>query len=364
MRRSFAAAGKESASCSGNKSFMGLNLTQTMRWVALAVLSAALTLPLQAFAQKAAEKVTIAHIPEMNAAALYVALGKGYFADEGIEVDLKRVNSSVEAAAFLAQGQVDLGSVGIAAGTFNGFNRGFDMRIVATAASWGKEHSVGIIGNAERFRSGEIKDLRDLKGKRVSAPGGASAGSGYIVHKALQTVGLTIKDVTVVNLAGSDMPVAIKNNAVDAGLASIPYTTLAVSEGWGVPLIQNFEPGLSATVFVYSGDFMRNRPEVGVKVMKALIRGARDLSEGKVFALENLAIFSKYLGVPESVITQGKPLVYDPNMGIREHTIEDSEKFFREYGYSEYDKALDLSKIIDRSFQKKALAQLGEVKAQ
>jgi NitT/TauT family transport system substrate-binding protein len=300
----------------------------------------------------------------MNAAALYIALGKGYFTDEGITVDLKRVNSSVEAAAFLAQGQVDLGSVGLAAGTFNGFNRGFDMRIVATAASWGKEHSVAVIGNAERYRSGEIKDMRDLKGKRVSAPGGASAGSGYILHKALQTVGLTIKDVSVVNLAGSDMPVAIKNKAIDAGLASIPYTTLAVSEGWGVPLISNFEPGLAATEFVYAGAFIRDRPETGVKIMKALMRGARDLSEGKVFAPENLAIFAKYLGVSETVITQGKPLVYDPDMGIRRHTIEDSERYFREYGFSEYAQALDTDKIIDTSFQKKALAELGPAKTQ
>lgn len=311
---------------------------------------------------QALEKVTIAHIPEMNAATLYVALGKGYFANEGIDVDLKRVNSSVEAAAFLAQGQVDLGSVGLAAGTFNGFNRGFDMRIAATAAAWGKEHSVAVIGNAERFRSGEIKDLRDLKGRRVSAPGGASAGSGYILHKALQTVGLTIKDVTVVNLGGSDMPVAIKNKAVDAGLASIPYTTLAVSEGWGVPLIQNFEPGLAATEFVYAGAFIRDRSAAGVKVMKALIRGARDLQPGKVFAAENLAIFSKYLGVADSVITQGKPLVYDPNMGVRRHTIEDSEHFFREYGFSDYEQPIDLDKIIDASLQRQALAALGQAK--
>src|SRR5579872_5484423 len=60
----------------------------------VAAIAALLLAPLEAFAQQALEKVTIAHIPEMNAAALYVALGKGYFTDEGIAVDLKRVNSS------------------------------------------------------------------------------------------------------------------------------------------------------------------------------------------------------------------------------------------------------------------------------
>lgn len=337
-----------------------LNRRGLLRYGAAGSLLAVVARPRRSFSQPR-EKVTIAHIPEMNAAALYVALGKGYLSDEGLDVDLKRVSSSVEAAAFLAQGLVDLGSVGLAAGTFNGFDRGFDIRIAATAAAWGKEHSVAIIGNAERFRSGEIKDLRDLKGKRVSAPGGASAGSGYIVHKALQTVGLTIKDVTVVNLAGSDLPVAIKNKAIDAGLASIPYTTLAISEGWGVPLIQNFEPGLAATEFVYAGKFIRDRSLSGVKVMKALIRSARDLQPGHVFAPDNLAIFSKYLGVAETVITQGKPLVYDPNMDVRRHTIEDSEHFFREYGYSDYSQPIDLDKIIDSSFQQKALDALGRV---
>lgn len=82
----------------------------------------------------AAEVVKAAHVPLMSFAPLYVAMEKGYFREQGIQVELDRVKAGVEAMAFLASGQIDLGTVGMSAGAFNAFDRQMDLKIVATAA--------------------------------------------------------------------------------------------------------------------------------------------------------------------------------------------------------------------------------------
>jgi ABC-type taurine transport system substrate-binding protein len=47
---------------------------------------------------------------------------------------LDRVKAGVEAMAFVASGQIDLGAVGMSAWAFNAFDRQIDLKIVATAA--------------------------------------------------------------------------------------------------------------------------------------------------------------------------------------------------------------------------------------
>jgi hypothetical protein len=46
-------------------------------------------------------------------------------------------------------------------------------------------------------------------------------------------------------------------------------------------------------------------------------------------------------------------------MVIRDETIQRQERFHREMNYSEYTEALPLERLVDRSFQQRALAALG-----
>ena len=175
------------------------------------------------------DKVVVAHVPLMTFAILYSAIDNGFMAEQGIQVELQRVASGTQAVGFLAQGQVDVGAIGLAGGIFNAFNRGFDMRIVANASVWGARHDVMILGQAEKVKSGELKSVADLRGKRVGIAGGTGSAGSYLVDAALRTVGLTIKDVQVVSIANADVPIALKNKALDAGLAGVPFATLAVT---------------------------------------------------------------------------------------------------------------------------------------
>lgn len=315
--------------------------------------------PVTAQAPGKTEKVVVAHVPLMSFAILYSAADNGFLAEQGIQVELQRVVSGTQAVGFLAQGQVDVAAIGLAAGIFNAFNRGFDMRIVANASVWGTRHDVMILGQADKVKRGELKTIRDLKGKRVGIGGGTGSAGSYLVDAALRTVGLSIKDVQVVNLPNADMPVALKNGALDGALAGVPYASQAVMEGWGAPLLQNFEPGAATTVFLYSGKFMHERPEVAERFMLALMKGSRAMQGARYASEKNLAIFAKYTGVKPEVIRSSTPLIYSPDMNIAKENLVVQERSHREAGFTDYHTAVPLEKMIDESFRQKALARLG-----
>jgi NitT/TauT family transport system substrate-binding protein len=303
--------------------------------------------------------VVVAHVPLMSFAILYSAVDNGYMAEEGIQVELQRVASGTDAVGFLAQGQVDVGAIGLAGGIFNAFNRGFDMRIVSTASAWGQKHDVMILGAADKVKSGELKTVGDLKGKRVAIAGGGGSAGAYVVDAGLRTVGLTIKDVQVVNIANADIPLALKNGSVDGGLAGVPFANQAVSEGWGAPLLQNWEAGAATTSFLYSGKFMKERPAVAERFMVALMKGSRAMQGADYGSEKNMAIWEKYTGVKPDVIKAGIPLDYSPDMAIAKENIVKQEQGHREGGFTDYQSPVPLDKMIDESWQQKALAKLG-----
>lgn len=328
---------------------------------ALLAMTLAVAPPL-AQAQPKLDRVVVAHVPIMSFATLYSAIDNGFMAEQGIQVELQRVASGTEAVGFLAQGQIDVGAIGLAAGTFNAFNRGFDMRIVATASTWGDKHNAMILGAADKMKRGEIKTLKDLKGKRVGIAGGTGSAGAYVVDAGLRTVGLTIKDVQVVSLANADMPVALKNSSVDAGLAAVPFSNQAISEGWGMPLLENWEVGAATTNFLYSGKFMKERPDVAQRFMVALVKGSRAMQGASYASEKNLSIWEKHTGVKPEIIKGGIPLVYSPDMAIAKANLIKQEQGHREGGFTDYPVAIVLDKMIDESFQQKALALLGPFK--
>jgi NitT/TauT family transport system substrate-binding protein len=87
------------------------------RGLAALVLAAALVLP-GALAQ-AAEKVTIAALAFVSSAPLFIAAEKGYYADEGLDAELKFFQAAQPVAVAVASGDADFGVTGLTAGFYN-----------------------------------------------------------------------------------------------------------------------------------------------------------------------------------------------------------------------------------------------------
>lgn len=305
------------------------------------------------------ERVVVAHVPLINFATLYVAMERGFLRDQGIEIELQRVASGTEAVAFLAQDRLDVGAIGLAASIFNAFNRGLEMRVVATTSSWGQRHGTRILARLDLFDSGEIRSVRDLRGRRVAVAGGAGSAGHYLFLIGARRGGIGPRDFELVNLPNPDHGPALRAGRVDASLTGSPFSSAALAQFLARPLLENFAPGTSSTVFAFSGGFMRTRPEVATRFLMALMTAARTMQGERYLDPENVAAYKKYTGVRDEVLRGEPPLLYYPDLRIVTPTIVDMEKAFREAGLADYATAIPIEQMVDRRFQQEAVKRLG-----
>jgi ABC-type nitrate/sulfonate/bicarbonate transport system substrate-binding protein len=81
----------------------------------------------------ALEVIKVGDVRVLNGGGLYVAVEKGYFRDQGLDVRLENLTGGADAVPFLATGELDLALGNVSVGLFNAFDRGADVKIIAPA---------------------------------------------------------------------------------------------------------------------------------------------------------------------------------------------------------------------------------------
>ena len=306
------------------------------------------------------QEVSVAYVPIMKFAPLYVAASRGLFEKYGLNVDINRVESGTEAIAFLTEGQVDVGGIAIVTSLWNGWSQGLDLRIIAPGGLEPFENSpTKLLGRTGLMEDGTVSSVADLAGKNVGVAGGPGSGGEYLVAKALEPAGMTIRDVNLINIGNADMPAAFESGAVDAGLLGSPYADQIEADGTGTPLATDLTPGLMTVAFVGSGRFVNERPEVAERFVLALLEATRMMQGGDYLSDDNVAAYLGYVNTTEEALRAGAPVVYDPDGVIPVEGLADVERVHRENGRTEYDTPIDLTQVVDTTFVGWAREQLG-----
>jgi NitT/TauT family transport system substrate-binding protein len=302
---------------------------------------------------------------------LFVAQKRGYFKQEGLNVEFTTFDSAARMMAPFAAGDLDVSAGAPSAGFFNGVGRGIDMRIVADKVSTPPGRpSQTLLVRKELVDSGRFKTLADLRGLKFAntAPGTASWGTMY---RMLAKAGLKVSDVEMVSLGFPQQVVALANGAVDVALPAEPMTTEAVKRGYGVKVITDAEvyPNHQIAVIFYSGKFAKERPEAARKFMRAFLRGVRDhndaLDDKGMFTGEKgegiIAILNEYTSVKDPAFYRSFPLAYcNPDGTLNVESIKSDLEAFRTAGMIQT--PVDADKAIDTSFLEAALKDLGPYK--
>ena len=177
--------------------------------------------------------------------------------------------------------------------------------------------------------------------------------------KALKEAGLTTKDIEIVNLANPDMPLAFEKSSVDAGLVGPPYADQIMAGGKGVLLAEDMAPGAMTTVFMYSGRFMKEKPDAARRFMIGLVKGSRALQGDTYLDPANLKAYLKYVTSTEDAIKKGKPQNYDPDLKVYIDSIKNMEEIFRWAGWTDYTALIPEDKMVNSSFGENAVQELG-----
>src|SRR6201987_543573 len=119
-------------------------------------------------AAQAADKVAVGTGGSASDAPFYIAYDKGFFKDEGLNVDLIVLDSGAKVIAPLGTGELDVGSGALSVGFWNALLRGVNFHFVAARghAEPGSLYQT-VFMRQDLIDNGEFKSLADLKGKSM-----------------------------------------------------------------------------------------------------------------------------------------------------------------------------------------------------
>ncbi|WP_085684244.1 MULTISPECIES: ABC transporter substrate-binding protein [unclassified Pseudomonas] len=184
------------------------------------------------------------------------------FADQGIKIQwsfFKGAGPVINEA--FANGQVDLAYLGDLAAII-GKSNGLDTRLLSASARGVKQY-LGVVPGSG------IKTLQDLKGKRVAIFRGTATQLSF--DAALASVGLSEKDVKVINLDFNAAVAALAAKQIDASWGSSGLTALQAKGLAELPLSTKDLGGAGSvqSVLVGTGKFVDGHPEAVAKLLKA-----------------------------------------------------------------------------------------------
>jgi NitT/TauT family transport system substrate-binding protein len=301
--------------------------------------------------------------------ATYVAVEKGYFAEQGLDVELVDIATGQGSVPALAAGQIDVGVGAVGSGLFNAIARGIDVKLVATKGAVGTDPKGPFSGvqamvlRADLAASGAIRDYRDLKGRPI---GLTDRGSGLeiMVDRALMEVGLTLDDVDFKNLSYPDMLAALANGSVDAGMELEPFIAQGDARGiltrWktGAELY----PGDQAAAVVYGPTMVQKGRDAGNRLMVGYTRGLRAYHEAfgpkQQNRAEVVAILTNNTTVKDPALNDKMGAAYmNPDCYLNADALAYDLDWYVTNGY--VPQKPDLGQALDNGYCDAAVQQLG-----
>jgi NitT/TauT family transport system substrate-binding protein len=196
-----------------------------------------------------AETLTLAHSTWVGYGPFYIARDKGFFEEEGVDIELQIMENTPLKMGALMAGHVDL--VASTADEFPIYMKpGRVLKyILAVDNSNGGD---GVVSNKD------IMTVADLRGKKVAFEEGSV--SQFFINALLLEAGMTQDDIEMVNMTATDAGVAFVAGRVDAAVTWEPHLTQGAKAEHGRLLVDSSEkPGLIVDVVAVTEETMREQ---------------------------------------------------------------------------------------------------------
>ncbi|HEY8487517.1 MAG TPA: ABC transporter substrate-binding protein [Thermaerobacter sp.] len=308
--------------------------------------------------------VKIAEDGAPSGAGFYIATEKGYFHDLCIKPEFVTFESSAYMLPALAADQVQVAGGVLSVGLWNAIQSGLDLHLIATKGENVPGRSYFNLTVAAD-KADEIKDYKDLKGKRIAITAEASLDEQF-VDLALKHAGLTRDDVEYVIIKSfGDMNAALANGAVDVAMHIEPLITQAEEQGilkrFG-DAARDYAPGFQIAEVLASPQFVADK-ELSQRFMLAYVKALRDYNDAFVKRdeakmAEIIPIMTKYTALKDPELWKK---VYVPGLNpdgrLNVESLKAQLDWYRERGY--FTGQIDLDQVVDQSLVEYAVEVLG-----
>ena len=283
-------------------------------------------------------------------AAIHLAVSRGYFASQGLAVEVVSFPSPAGVLSPVVAGQLDAGTSPPNVDLFDALARRRGApRIVATAgrALPGRSPAALLLR-----RDLARLDAASLRGRPIGSdlygPGGRN------VTLALARLGLARPDVYLVDLPPDQAAEALADGQLDAAYAVEPDVATLVAQGRAVRWVgvDELDPGQELAVLLLSANLAAHRPTVAARLLAAYLRAQGDYraaiesGAGRNALLRELAA---PLGLDDPlVLARLSPVGYPPDGAPNVASLAAIQEHFLYYGLLA--KPADLATAVDLTF--------------
>jgi NitT/TauT family transport system substrate-binding protein len=263
-----------------------------MKTLSATLLLLAAVLPLSLAAEEKTH-LRVGHLPVTGHAKFFVAQEEGFFAQEGLEVELVEFANSADGLAALRAGKLDVGAFGTTAPLVH-VSKGADIRIIGGVMG----EDASLITTPELAPS--IKSVADLKGKKIATVRLATGDA--VLRGALEQAGLDWKTgVQIFELKNPPaVQEAVKSGQVDVGVTWGPFDLRAEQAGLKVVIrSRSLSPGHPCCRLTVNTKELQDRPTVWVHFLRAFLRAELFAQGNHEKTIDDI---SKYLKLDRGLI--------------------------------------------------------------
>jgi NitT/TauT family transport system substrate-binding protein len=204
-------------------------------------------------------KVTAGVIPIVDSAPVWLGKSKGFFEDEGIDLDIQTGSGGGALLPGVVAGSFDFG-MGTTVSVLLARDKGLGIEFVSNQATTaGAPTSQAVIVREDS----PIKTPADLSGKTVAVLA-LSSTVDVTIRAMVDEDGGDSSTVKFVELAPPEVQAAVETGQVDAGWILSPFLEMAVADGHRAVTynFSEFSPNFTLSGYFATSDTVTKKPEM------------------------------------------------------------------------------------------------------
>ena len=241
----------------------------------------------------------------MSHSAVHIAAASGYFAEQGLDVELVDFGTSDrDMIPALLAGQLDAGAIIVSTNVLHAIEQGGNIKYVAERGFINPENTCSSdawVARNELLENGTLDTPEGMRGLKIINSVGNTVD--YANDLMLADMGLTMDDMEVVDIRDQVARLdSLGNGSLDFYPVSEPWITRAINTGnagiWR-PFAQ-YVPDISLAGMVFGPSILDGDPDVGTRFMVAYLQAIDQFNEGKTD--QNLEIIAGFTQLePEEI---------------------------------------------------------------
>lgn len=212
--------------------------------------------------------VKVGVIPIVDTAPIWLGKEKGFFKDEGLNLEITTTTGGAAAVPGVVSGDFDI-AFGNVVSLMVAADKGLPLKFITNGTTTsGKEPDFsGVVVP----KDSPIKSAKDLAGKTVSVNNLNNIGDTTI-REVVKKAGGDPKSIKFVEVAFPDAPAAVERKQVDAAWILEPFLSAAVAKGARVVSwnYTEFDPNLDIAGYFTKKDTVEGKKDMVQKFQKAM----------------------------------------------------------------------------------------------